>query len=711
MIKTNTLKSRLKLTLATAIAGGCVANVIAQPMLEEVIITAQKREQGLQEAPISLAVFDQGAIERLGITNVGDIANNVPNLRATTFGVSPTTLRFYIRGIGIADAQVTQDPPVGIYLDNVYLARNTSLTLDVADIERIEVLRGPQGTLYGRNTTGGAINMVTVKPSNEFQFKQLFSFGKYSHLRSKTIANIPLSDTFAAKIAYEHNERDGWIENKGQGDDFNQYDRDAGRIDLRWTPNEDFTLDYSYDRSENDFTANYYQVGELSALAGIILPGVITPSYDRPDKAVLPTRLKNSKDESWGHALTLSYQTGWGELKSITAYRELEQYAYMDYSSNPTVSIFTNDPLDMEHEQFSQELQLIGNSRDNSLEYVAGLYYFSEEGSEVALDTLPLFGLLLPRDVQAENDAIAAYAEVAWTPDGSSPWTLTAGGRYTRDKREASNNIDPKADVTYSNFSPSLMATYALSDEINLYAKVVTGYKSGGYNLRATFFAQDFDEETLTSYEFGWKAELMDRRLRFNGALFFMDYEDLQLNILVPNQPNPTLTQTQNAGEAEISGLEVDLTVAVSESLTASLAYGYLDTEVKKVKGDDASLWDLANSPRHSLSTNINWKVAEFELGQVEYDIDYSWRDDSRTDSRINTGSAIDSYGVLNMRLSLTGQDWFGDGEYTVALWGRNLNDEEYFTDTFGSFNGIHAADIGSYGDPRTYGVDLSYSF
>lgn len=709
-----TIRSRLfsvapvpRTQLAVALTALAATGVSAQPVLEEVIVSAQKRERGLQEAPISLAVFTEDAIERLGITNVGDISNNVPNVRGRTFGVTPTTMLFYIRGIGISDAQVTQDPPVGIYLDNVYMARNSALTLDVADIERIEVLRGPQGTLYGRNTTGGAINIITAKPTDEFAFKQKLSFGDYSLFRTQSIINAPLGETLAANLVYEHNERDGWIDNLGLGNDFNKYDKDALRLALRWMPSDNVTVDYTYDYSENDFTGNYYHVGELSPGA----PPTIVPQTDRQDKAELPTPFKSSNDEGSGHALHISWDTAIGEFRSITAYRELEQFVYNDYSGNPTTSVFLNDPLDVEHEQFSQEFQVVGTTEGGAFSYVAGAFYFEEEGQEKAEDKIPLFGVLLPRNVEAENEALAVYAELGWTPGGDSDWQFVLGGRYTEDDRTANNNIDAEASESYSKVTPSLTVNYQLDDNVNLYGKVVTGYKSGGFNLRAAFFTEPFDEENVTSYELGWKTELMNRRVRFNGALFYMDYEDIQLNIKVDGQPDPTLTQTKNAGTSEIWGIETDLSVAFSEQVSGTLSYGYLDTEVTEVEGDDADLYDLANAPDHSLAATLSWRIAEIDAGTLQFDVDYSWRDDSFTGEKEQPGDDIDAYGVANARLSLDGEDWAGTGDYSVAFWVRNIADEEYFTDTFGSFEGIHANQIGAYGEPRTWGVDLTYQF
>lgn len=698
--------SHLSLCVA-AFTASAASTLVAAPMLEEVVVTAQKREQNLQETPISLAVLDASAVERLGITNVGDISNAVPNLTAVPFGVSPTTLRFFIRGIGTVDSQITQDPPVGIYLDGVYMARNAGLSLDVADIERIEVLRGPQGTLYGRNTTGGAINLVSRRPSHDFEFSQLLTVGRFDQIRSKTMVNVPVADVFAAKFAYEKHERDGWIENSGAGDDFHAYDRDAWRVDLRWTPTDALTVDYSYDHSESDFTGGYYHLDEVS----LGFAGILTPQSHRLDKATLAQPYRPGHDEVDGHALTVALTTPLGEFKSITAYRELSQRAYQDYSGNPDISIYLTNHFALDQEQVSQEFQLVGSTDSKVFDYAVGLYYFKEEGDEGAVGEVAVANLRAPYDVSIENKAWAAYAQLTWHPGANSPWAFTLGGRYTRDERDADNHLAAPASTDFTNFNPSFTAEYQLSDNVSLYGKVVSGYKSGGFNFRQADFSDNFDEETVLSYEFGWKSELLERRLRLNGAVFYADYDDVQLDILVPNQPNPTLTRTENAGSAEIYGLELDLTLLITESLRATLAYGYLDSEIDEVKGDDASLYHLPNAPKNSLNATLDWDVVELSFGQLTASFDYAWKDDYVTGVRELVGIDVDAYGVANARLTLNGEDWVGKGRFRVALWGKNLFDEEYFADTFGSFNGIHANRVATYGDPRSYGVDLEYRY
>jgi len=682
---------------------------MAQPALEEVIVTAQKTEQNLQKTPISLSVLDSGTIERLGITNAADIATLVPNLAMRPFGASPTTLRFFIRGVGGVDSQLTQDSPVGIYLDGVYLARNMGLAADVADIERIEVLRGPQGALYGRNTTGGAVNIVTRRPSDTTEFSQLLSMGRFEHFRSRTMLNVPLSDTVAARVAYQHNQRDGWIENTGVGPDFHEYDRDAARIDLRWRASDSITVDYAFDRSQSDYTSVYWHLDEPNAR----YTGVLSPQTDRVDEAELPNPVEDSEDRSSGHALTVSIDTPIGELKSITAYREMEQDAYNEYSGNPDISFFRNNRLGVEQDQWSQELQLVGSTASEQLDYVAGLYYFTEDGREISRDQIPVFGINSPRDIAVDNESWAAYSKLTWRAEASSAWAYSIGARYTQDKREGTRRgvTVQEGSENFDNFSPSFTVTYQLNDDVGFYGSVTSGYKSGGFNMRQTAFTENYDEEELLSWELGWRSELLARRLRFNGAVFYMDYTDIQLDILVPNQPNPTLTQTQNAGEAEVIGIETDITVALTENVRFALSYAWLDNDIKEVEGDDADLWQLPNAIENSLNATLDADLMQTSGGTLNLAIDYAWRDDSPAPARKAPGFDIDAYGLVNARLSLTGDDWLAKGGYRVSVWGRNLLDEEYYIDSLGSFAGLFANRLASYGDPRTWGVDLEYRF
>lgn len=695
--------------LAVGVALAAIGTAQAQ-VLEEVIVTAEKRSASLQDTPISIISLSAETLRTMRISSVGDIAYHVPNLSMTPFPSSPSAPRLFIRGVGTGDPQVTTDTSVGVYLDGVYLARSLGLGLELADIERIEVLRGPQGTLYGRNTTGGALNIVSVLPDSEVAFSQDLSLGELSLLRAKTMLNVPLSDTLFARLTYAKHERDGLIKNTGEGEDFGAYDKQGARAALRWLPNDQVTVDYTYDWSESDFSGHYYQLLEPNANFAPILP----VASGRLDEAALPSPYIPGDSTADGHALTVAIETALGEVKSITAYRTVDEFSYQDYSANSFLNVLRNVDTDQSQNQLSQELQLIGRVDDAALDYTLGVYYFRERGDVFMVSEIGLINALQPAvDVSAENSALAAYAQVSWRPAPDSPWEFTASARYTADERWADKSDIGVVEKTFKKFTPAATVRYELSDSSSVYAKIANGYKSGGFNVRAADFTQPFDPETLTSYELGWKSELLQRRVRLNAALFYADYEDMQLDIVVPDQPNPAFTQTQNAGEADISGIELDLEAVVTSTLQLSLSYGYLDTEVNKVEGDDRRFWTIQNAPQNQVSTALTWDAAKWDDKELVVSADYAYRTEINTSARPNPpgdpGDYIPGYGIANMRIALSGTGWNGQGRFEVAAWVSNMFDSEYRIEGQGSFYQLHANKLAVYGAPQLFGIDLRY--
>lgn len=680
--------------------------------LAEIVVTAEKRSESLQDTPISLAALDGAALARAGISNVGDLAYRVPSLSMTPFPNSPNAPRLFIRGIGTGDPQVTTDVSVGVYLDGVYLARSIGLGMDVADIARIEILRGPQGTLYGRNTTGGAINIVTVRPGPDFTLRQELTGGNFDLFRSKTVINAPITDNFFLKGSLLYDRRGGLVENTGIGHDFGAYEKLAGRVDARWKPSSSVTIDYSFDRAHSDNTSYYYQLLDTAPL----FEGVLADSSKRLKRAALASPFLSGDSDISGHALTVTFDTPMGELKSITAYRRLRDFAYQDYSANPIISV-TGGTQTTRQNQVSEELQLVGATASRAFEYVVGTYFFRERGRVNLLDTVDLIGFSAFKDVTAINEAYAGYAQLGWRPGGTSPFSLTLGGRYSIDDRHADNHLGSRVNVTFARFTPSVTAEYRLSHDALVYAKVVSGYKSGGFNLRSAFFNDSFDPETLTSYEFGWKTEWFDRRLRINGAVFYADYRDIQLDIVIPGQPNPTLTRTENAGKARVKGLELDINALPAPWLRPSLSYSYLDGDVTRVAGDEVALYRMQNTPRHQLTARLDTDVATLRFGTVTMSVDYNYKDHIFTSARPNPpgayppGDFIPSYSLVNARLSLNGEDWLGHGRFEVSAWVRNAFDKEYRIEGQGSFYQLHATRLGVFGEPRTIGVDLRLTY
>jgi iron complex outermembrane receptor protein len=571
------------------------------------------------------------------------------------------------------------------------------------------VLRGPQGTQNARNTTGGAINIITTSPQDQLGSSELVSFGNFGAVRSQSMINVPVTDNFSIRASLDWDKRDGWVTNYGVGADWSSFDQLSGRVDMRWRPNDAVTVDYSYDRGKDVYTSDLYQL-TIPSPAFSYLPA----QPNRLSSTTLAAPYQPSNDLISGHTLTVSVDTGIGEFKSISAYRETYSDEYQDFSANTSVTIYRNDPIIVDQHQASQEFQLVGSTSAKTFDYIAGVYYFTEKAGSDDTDRIDLYDIVTVNNVTAINTTYAAYGQLTWRPNGTSPWSFTAGGRYTRDERRAENFTTAPGSTSYDNFSPSGIVNYKWSEQANLYAKVTDGYKAGGFNWREGNFDNPFGPEKITTYELGWKTEWLQRRLRWNNALFYSNYKDIQLDILVPNQPDPTLTETKNAGKAKVAGVETELDFAVTEAWRLQLNYAYLYSDITEVAGDNASLYHLPAAPKNSVNAAVSWDIARLSFGTLNAKADYSWRSQSTTAARyvIGDGSIVPSYSIADAYLSLDGDNWVGKGTHEhVSLWVRNLADAQYLTDPFGSFSGLHAIKMTNYGTPRTFGVDFGVKF
>jgi iron complex outermembrane recepter protein len=713
-------KTLLINAIAGALAAPCLlaANSAVGAALEEVVVTAQKREESLQNTPISLVALDTAALEKQGISNLGELPRSVPNLQITPAPSNAASLRIYIRGVGNFDDQLTQDPSVAVYTDGVYMARSQGLASEVADLERIEVLRGPQGSLYGRNATGGAINFITKAPQlGAFGFSQSLTFGSYDEVRSRTMINAPLTDTVALRLSYAQAKKDGFVTNEGSGEDtFGGKDRRAARIDLRWQPNEQWDLRYSYDQSDIEDSAMYFS------------PAKRTDSGDRPSRSTPNVRdFKPSDITTKGHQLTASWKISDAlTLKSISAYRDLDNYDYQDYLSYfPTaVTGFTIAIVqdDLQQKQWSQELQALGTLFGEQLQYIVGAYYFHETGDGLISTRSPVSAFREQRDFSIDNTAGAIFGQATYTPDALKRLHLTLGLRESKDKREADLAITTNVpggsgagtgDDEFSNFTPSFTAAYDVTDAANVYVKVAKGYKSGGFNVRpATIadFASGFGPEKLTSYEIGAKTQWWDDRLRFNAAVFRSKYDDIQINTQ-SDVSRPTVSNIINAGKATIDGVELELTALLTDQLSVNVNYGYLDAHYDRIVNafgvDVTSRYIFVNAPHNSYVANIDYDIAPTPIGQLRANLNYSWQDDIFTTTSTVAGKwGAESYGLLNARLTLAEIPGLPAGALRVSLWGKNLEDKEYSVIHAPGFNGYRA-----FGEPRSAGIDVVYEY
>ncbi|CAA0087577.1 Pesticin receptor [Zhongshania aliphaticivorans] len=715
---TNLRRSTLAMAMmGVFLAPATVANEIAGKTLslEEVLVTAEKREQTLQETPISILAFSAEKLARFGVTDLGDVSGLAPNVEITPFPVSRSSLVVFMRGVGNNDSQSTQDPAVGIYIDGIYMARSIGLSSDVADLERIEVLRGPQGTLYGRNTTGGAINLITAKPSEEAGLSQTVSRGNRGYWKTLTKIESGQRGDVAAKLTYLRSAHDGWVNNTGPGRNFGAEDKSAGRLALRWDISDVMSIDYAYDFSEIDGPQHFYQ-----PVSGVSPNPAAPASNSRNSSGQWFGGTEPTNTEISGHSLIFTLDTSVGVFKSITAYRELNETSVQDYDAGtPGFRV----SVDIDQEQVSQELQLVGGYKTD-INYVAGIYYFRETGNEIEEDTYGGFPLE-NRQIISESEAQAIYGQLTWSPSAMNHrLDITLGGRYTMDDRSANKssitfvNGPQSGSESWSNFNPSLMVDYAWTETLSSYAKVVSAYKSGGFNVRSTEagFQPPFDEENILSYELGLKSTWLDRRISFNAAAFHAEYTDMQLQ-QITNNFTIFLTDVFNVGEAEVDGFEFDFMAVLVDGLTLQASYGYTYADFieyidqrpsEPTFGQDVS--DRAvmpYAPKQSFTIGLDYE-ASINFGLLQASVDYSWRDE-RYGTAFNDdleGFFLDDYGVVNARLAVTDIS-IGKANVEVSAWGRNLDSEEYK---------VHSISLGTYrsaffGEPKSYGVDVTLRF
>jgi iron complex outermembrane receptor protein len=587
-----------------------VEDVSAQPTLEETLVTARRREERLIDTPIAVTAISSLEISRRNLKDLADIARLVPNMAfdlGTGSTGSASNAQIFIRGIGQQDFLFTSDPGVGLYVDGVYFARGTGVVMDMVDLERIEVLRGPQGTLFGKNTVGGAINITSRKPNPDSRsFMAQATVGDRDRFDVQAAVNLPLvKDTLSLRVSGSSRNQDGYVDRIEVGDELGDTDSLYGRAQLRWTPSDTLSLDFSADVTrKRESSAPEELVDVRPEDPGNILLGVwnvlVAPRLGpgiQMDRRYLSDEYESqatgpnfSDFDMCGVSLTVNKDFD-DELsfKSITAYRDQDSQFAGDTDHSPLVYTETNN--DNAHDQFSQEFQLSGLSMDGRLDWVVGAFYMKEEGSDTfdtflgsglydALEAFPLpllpltpdaicppppgtfqpcaggsnnpvnigldLDVLIYDDIEIESYALFGEANYAF----SDRLTMTAGLRYSDDEKTFTTSLyrknagvvtvpPTKVSDSWDDLVPRLGLKYELRKDAMIYASATGGYKSGGFNGRATSLAEigSFDPEEVWSYEAGTKVVWPDRQLGINAAVFFNDYTDMSRRTRVRWKP------------------------------------------------------------------------------------------------------------------------------------------------------------------------------
>lgn len=726
---------RKALPLAVLMASGALPLLVSANALEEIVVTAQKRVESLQDTPVAVTAYNSDALETLGVANMNDLSTTAPSLQSYSFPTSTNTVSLFIRGLGNLDSQtLTTDNPVGIYVDDVYIARANSAQVDLLDLERVEVLRGPQGTIYGRNSSAGAVKFITKKPASEAGAEVKAGIGNFGLGKLSVTADMPISDTLRTKLSVMTTSEDGWVENKGPNstggqpsNDFYEKKQTAARLAISWDLSDSITADYSYDYTDIDSTAQYYQSSTLGDKRLEKTHNILTGG---DFKYVLP----ESHMMQQGHNLTITAELNDSlTLKSITSYRDSKDHV----SSNWSDTIFFATQTKFATESYSQELQLVGESEKFS--YVTGLYYFKEDGNKsdnqhsnvdfvgnpmaadvrlLPLSAMSYFGFpqgtaMGTTYIDSELESVAVYGQATY--HATDQLGLTLGLRYTEDDREATrygNNItfSPGSNEgTYDHLDWTAIVDYSFNDDINGYVKAATGFRSGGSSERAPNFAQTFNEEEVISYEIGLKSQLFDNTVRINTAVFQTE-TDGAINTLGGTGAMAAFQETFNFGEVKITGVEMDALWAIGKATTIGLNYVYLDSSLSDVvvpaesmlQTPGADITDsshLAQVPRHAYSVTFDHS---FSISGYTFDahLDYTYRDEVYSSA---LGFKVNDLGQLNGRLSLRDLN-IGGTLVDVGLWGKNLTDED---DVIYSL----AGGGNQFAKPLSYGLDVKVSF
>lgn len=670
----------------------------------DIVVTATRTgATRLQDTPLAVTAFDSAALDATGIKDVRDLASLTPNLLVTQNGALS---QVYIRGIGSNNVFGGSDPSSTIHLDGVYLARPASYLSNFLDVERIEVLRGPQGTLYGRNSVGGTINVISRKPGQDLEAKAQLTVGNYDFLRAEGYISGPLAgDKVAASISFIGSRRDGYLENivPGVGDADNE--RTLGtRAQLRFTPS---------DRLEVVVRADYLHSDD--ALAGYIK--VLQPTADPLSNSILGDFRKVAVDirpvgdrRDWGVAAEVNYDlSDTTQLKSLTSHRANRLIQVGDTDS--TATVFRRTDIFEDQNQFSQELDLTG--KIGSLSYIVGLYYFDEHID--VNSTVTTFSTIASNSSPTiETQALAAFGQATYAV--TDQFSLTAGLRYTRERKDfdqfglrtssLTGAALPGFPVIYSNrgiykaWTPKFGLEFRPAEGVLLYATVTKGFKSGGFNFASINPAQGFDPETLWSYEAGAKLDLFDRVLRLNGTIFHYDYKNLQVQSFL----TPGVVDITNASDAKVDGVEIEAQARPATWLQLGGNLAYLDAKYENYPtalrpGNipfDASGNRLNLSPKWSYTLYSQVDVP-LGSGSAFARAEYSYRT-RQFFTASNSGLDVQSgYGLINASAGYT----FPGDRFQLIAFARNLTDKEYVTSTASFGAGI----LGRVGEPRTYGL------
>lgn len=695
------LESRILLiVLACAFSGG----VFAQGgVIEEVVVTAQKREQSLQDVSVAVTAFTGEDIAGQGITQAKDIAAQTPNL-LTKNAVGNTAPIFSIRGLSLNDFATNGTQPVGVYVDEVYLVNNSQLSFQVFDMERVEALKGPQGTLYGRNTTAGAVNFISRKPTDEFEADVSLTVGDYDALAIEGAVGGAIGEGLSGRFSFaSENWGEGFFTNTASGENHGAVERLGWRGQLQWDAGEAATVLLKV-HGGRDGSDNWFY--SLLANESGLPEGDAIVAADPVDGDIFRGAFNSSPmidNDAFGAALTVDWDLETFSIRSISAYEAMDYARQEDFDS--TVLSAGNNDYSGDLTTFSQEVRATSEG-GRDWDWIVGAFYGVDEldESDVFDETdHPFFlDLVLDEVYNQETASLALYNhnDIVLSDD----WNLTVGARFTDEERTFTGGTVGFAEVdttvNYSELTGRLGVDYSLGDAAMAYASYSRGYKTGGFTGFFVFVPEEkdpYNPEFIDAWEVGFKSDLANGLLRLNGAAFTYDYEDLQAFAGVDG-----FFRIFNVESVRVNGAELDAWWVPAESLDIRAGIGWLDTEVTESTLPDVAVGHrLGNAPELQFNASLAWERPLANGNLVRAMFSASYQGDVNYSITGNPNQVQDAYWLANARIGI-GAD---DGRWTVSVWGKNLGDVAYFGEIFSD----GALAVGFPAAPRTLGLTANF--
>jgi iron complex outermembrane receptor protein len=708
------------------IFGGAAGIVLGAPgfgqisdstRLEEIVVTATRRTESLQDVPMAVTAITGEALANAGVARLEDLATQIPNTFIdTSAGLRATDVA--VRGISSNPNNPGVDPAVGVFVDGVYQSRPTTLNSNLYDLERIEVVRGPQGALYGKNTIAGAVNFITRLPTEDFQSDVDVGYGNYNATNTYASASGSLgSPSLLGRVSASWQKRDGDINNLTTGTKLDNVNEASGRLALLWKATDFIDVILRADKSRDRTNDGAAEVFLNGAFAG-------TP-YAGPDPAT--RNVTNDRDtvqnrDIDGASIQIDARFGAGTLTSLTSYQHYTWYNLEDDDS--TALDILSSGIQENQTEWAEDLRFVSKST-GSLNYIAGAY-FSHQTLDTASTAIvgPALGIypqdvtgVIYADVTTQSEAV--YGQLGY--DFTDRWNATLSARYSHEWKEVGQSQigDPYQILLAtqplevlsrddSKFTPAGSLTYRFSKNVNGYASISNGFKAGGFNVFSISPTDQarYEPETVTSYELGLKSLLADDRVRLNTAIYYLDYKNLQVNQLVLVSGTPQFT-TSNAATATSKGAEIELNARVTAELGLNLSYGYCDAVFKSfpnatAQGANYSGYELPDAAKNTVATALDYAHPLSASLEFMARADFTYRSGAYFQPDNTPNLYQGGYGIAGARLGVGGRDH----RWGVNAWVRNISNRMYaLSRTDGPI--VPGQVIESLGLPRMYGVDF----